>query len=65
MRWATTLKEPLSGPWLFACAGQRKDLLKFQGSLRKTVERGVPLSEAWSIPLVMPAQPAQGERRHK
>ncbi len=34
-------------------------------SLRRTVEPGVYLSETWSARLVMPAQPAQGECRHK
>ncbi len=31
----------------------------------RTVEPGVPLSETWSAPLVMPAQPAPSECHHK
>ncbi len=31
----------------------------------RTVEPGVPLPEMWSTRLVMPAQPAPGECRHK
>ncbi len=34
-------------------------------SWRRTAEPGVSPSEAWSTQLVMPAQPAPGECRHK
>ncbi len=34
-------------------------------SSHRTVKPGVPASETWSTQLVMPAQPAPGECRHK
>ncbi len=66
--WTMTIKadlKPLSGLRVFGYTRWRKNWAKVFMSLHWTVEPGVPLSETWSAQLVMPAQPAPFEYRHK